>query len=122
MWYDDGARQAIEKRNDTTMIWVPPPKAPFGPQPTTAHTKTTYAAFEDEKVKGMLQQNLIVCVLMAVMSFKFGIHLPLVRVTRVPGGSPCEPWADGGALRSSTGHCSPVALCCNCDARSCKWR
>ena len=71
--------QSIESKKDTTTIWVPPPKVPFGPQPTTVHTKTTYFDHENEKIKAMMQQNLIVVVLMVAMSFKFGIHLPLVR-------------------------------------------
>ncbi len=72
-------RQSIEKKKDTTTVWVPPPKVPFGGPANVQYSKTTYHDYELEKIKGMIQQSLIVCVLMSFMSFKFGIHLPLVR-------------------------------------------
>ena len=114
--------QAIANRKDERVIYVPPPSVSMfgfssaGSGPKT-YKKTTYYAHEKQKADQMGTSTLTNAVIMAAMSWKFDIHLPLVRSLPRggrPGGMPAPP---PRAL------CVCVCVCacvCVCVCRSCK--
>jgi hypothetical protein len=75
----------VEAAKDIRTIYVAPPSVSFmgmssagnGPKQVR---KTTYYAYESEKVKQMTNQTLVNAAIMAFMSLTFDIHLPLVSV------------------------------------------
>lgn len=72
----------ITAANDTTVIYVPQ-KQPslMGPAPTTADTprmKTTYMEHENKEAAQKTQQAMMGVLMMALMTFKFELHMPLL--------------------------------------------
>ena len=88
--------QAIANRKDERVIYVPPPSVSMfgfssaGSGPKT-YKKTTYYAHEKQKADQMGTSTLTNAVIMAAMSWKFDIHLPLVR--SLPRGGVRAPTA-----------------------------
>lgn len=75
--------QAVSQRADKRVIYVAPPTVSMlgfsaagnGPKKVK---KTTYFDYESEKASQMASQTMVNAALMAFMSLKFDIHLPLV--------------------------------------------
>lgn len=86
---------AIDSKNDTTKIWVPPkppPSIPFVTPPAEPlkpedFTQTTYQEHEKKVLMEALQGIAMSCGIAAVMSFKFDIHVScFMQTVMVPLG------------------------------------